>query len=940
MGSLLLVKHTSAADESSRRLSLIRPSTTPETWLVTGGAGYIGAHVVRALRAADRPVVVLDDLSTGDRAAVPDDVPLVEGSILDAPLLQRVLREHGVVGVMHLAAQKSVPASIVEPALYYRQNVEGTLTVVESMVAAGVQNLVLASSAAIYGEAAQGRVDETVLPHDLNPYGATKLVSEWVARDVARAAGLRVVSLRYFNVAGAASEHLRDRARVGLVPKVVDAVLDGRPPIVFGTDHPTPDGTCVRDYVHVEDLARAHVLAAEALLSGRCGTTYNVGSGTGVSVRQVIDAVGAATGRPVQAEDAPRREGDPSDVIACIERITAELDWRPTKGLDEIIASELVRPHAALVPVPRGRVVIISASVGAGHDGAAREWRRRLEAAGFTAEVHDFLTLLPGFVGRRISSTYEAMLHRTPWVYELIYRACEHPTGAAAVTRALLRPFQKGMARVVTDDTVAVLSTYPLSSQILGQLRLRGRLAVPAATFLTDFSVHRLWVAPGIDAHLALHELSAEQAERLGAAGVHVTGPLVPDRFRDVPAGTTRAADRARFDLPAQAPLALLVAGSWGVGDVEQTARDVIATGAATPVIVCGRNDELRARLAAADIGHPLGWVDDMPALLRAVDVLVENAGGLSSLEAMAAGVPVVTYRPIPGHGRTNAATLSEAGVTRYVTRAEDLAGALTAIIAGTEGRDQVARGRALFQDDPVSAIETMVPVDELATRRSGGSRGSAVRRWAGRGVAAAALATVMTVAGTTGAELAVAKGLNAVHTPPAGSVSVIVHPADDTALSGGTIADLHRTHAAVAVDLAYLRSQPDSVRRLADAHVPLVNAAAGPPYRTGMLRGRGAIRETAEGIRDLTGVRPRLYLSGRHLDAADLALAVSLHERFVQPTTIVSDAEAVDRVAPGQIVLLECVKNDDSLRESLAAVDERTRHEGGSLMAATSLPR
>ncbi|WP_406113387.1 MGDG synthase family glycosyltransferase [Streptomyces sp. NBC_01014] len=346
------------------------------------------------------------------------------------------------------------------------------------------------------------------------------------------------------------------------------------------------------------------------------------------------------------------------------------------------------------------RIVIISASVGAGHDGAAHELARRLEAEGFTVDRHDFLDLLPARLGKLLSGSYHRLLTWAPSGYQRIYAATEHTGGPGPVLRALFRVAQRRTLRAVPADASAVVSTYPCASQVLGGLRLRGRLSVPAITYLTDFSVHSLWVAPGIDTHLAAHAIPAGQATAQGAAGVAVSGPVTADRFAPA-TPRRRSAARARFGLPDEAPVALLVAGSWGVGPVEQVAAEIRASGTAVPVVVCGHNEALAGRLRRAGIEHVHGWVADMPALMSAADVLVQNAGGLTSLEAFASGLPVASYRCIPGHGQTNAAALHEAGLATWIREPADLAQTLTELLDGPLGRSQRAAGLALYDKGP-----------------------------------------------------------------------------------------------------------------------------------------------------------------------------------------------------------------------------------------------
>ncbi|WEO93884.1 glycosyltransferase [Streptomyces sp. FXJ1.172] len=347
-----------------------------------------------------------------------------------------------------------------------------------------------------------------------------------------------------------------------------------------------------------------------------------------------------------------------------------------------------------------GRIAVVSASVGAGHDGAAAELARRLTADGFTVDRFDLLDLLPAQLGRAVQEGYHRMLVRAPWVYQRIYSSTERAGGGGPIARALLRTAEDRVLRALPQGTGAVVSTYPGASRVLGSLRLKRRLSVPVLTYLTDFSVHPLWVADGVDVHLAAHAVPAAQARAAGARDVRVCGPVADPRFRPCDTGQrTRA--RAEFGLPQRAPLALLVAGSWGVGPVRKVARELRDCGAAVPVVVCGRNETLAEQLRADGIEHAYGWVEDMPGLMHAADVLVQNAGGLTSLEAFASGLPVASYRCIPGHGLTNAAALDEAGAAVWIRDLAGLKAALCDLIDGPLGAQQRATGLALFARTP-----------------------------------------------------------------------------------------------------------------------------------------------------------------------------------------------------------------------------------------------
>lgn len=301
------------------------------TWLITGGAGFIGAHVVRGMLAAGERVAVYDDLSTGDRKRVPDEVPFIEGSVLEAELLLTTLADLRVSGIVHLAAKKQVGESVVRPLHYYRENVQGLQTLLRAAADTGVRRFLFSSSAAVYGMPDVDLVTEDTPCTPVNPYGETKLAGEWLVRAAGRAHGMTTACLRYFNVAGAAEDDLADTGVFNLVPMVFEKLTEGGAPVVFGDDYDTEDGTCVRDFIHVEDIASAHLVIARALVDREPGSdlTVNIGRGEGVSVREMIALIGEVTGYGDAATpvSAPRRAGDPARVVASAERIHAEVGW-------------------------------------------------------------------------------------------------------------------------------------------------------------------------------------------------------------------------------------------------------------------------------------------------------------------------------------------------------------------------------------------------------------------------------------------------------------------------------------------------------------------------------------------------------------------------------------------------------------------------------------
>lgn len=312
------------------------------TVLVTGGAGYIGSHVARLLLERGSKVVIADDLSTGlpNRLANLEHVQLDLAAYDALESIRSILRVHQVDSVIHLAARKKVGESVDRPEWYYLQNIGGLANLLEAMKAESVTRLVFSSSAATYGMPDVAACREDMVCQPINPYGETKLVGEWLARASAKAWGLRVVNLRYFNVAGAGWDDLADTAVANLIPIAFAALKAGKAPVVFGDDYPTTDGSCVRDYVHVHDLADAHLSALEYLdRDVRAFDTFNVGTGQGSSVFEVLEEVRRVTGINFERVVEPRRAGDPPSLCADVTRINSELGWHAQKNLAEIVES-------------------------------------------------------------------------------------------------------------------------------------------------------------------------------------------------------------------------------------------------------------------------------------------------------------------------------------------------------------------------------------------------------------------------------------------------------------------------------------------------------------------------------------------------------------------------------------------------------------------------
>ena len=366
------------------------------------------------------------------------------------------------------------------------------------------------------------------------------------------------------------------------------------------------------------------------------------------------------------------------------------------------------RPAAARSTAPR-RVLVVTGSVGAGHDGAAYELAARLRAAGTDVDVRDYLDALPRAARHLLRDGYTLSVGRVPAVFEWLFRGIER----RGVVHRLVLAFCHLAERTVRGWLAAqrydvIVSTYPLASQTLGRLRADGRLSVPVLTYLTDPAVHRSWLHPAVDAHLTVTAAAAEQGARDYGVELQVAGPLVPEAFLRRHAPTERAALRAELGLPATGPVALVVTGSLGLGDVTASVEDLLACGVGA-LVLCGRNEGLRRRLARLEGCVALGWRDDVPALMAVCDVLVHNAGGLSFTEAYVAGLPAVSYRCIPGHGLANARVLADAGLAPWARDRAGLADALA---------DRLSLGRHVdSHPDPARLLLQVLAVDATVSR-------------------------------------------------------------------------------------------------------------------------------------------------------------------------------------------------------------------------------
>lgn len=401
-----------------------------------------------------------------------------------------------------------------------------------------------------------------------------------------------------------------------------------------------------------------------------------------------------------------------------------------------------------------------------GHDGAAHELARRLRARGLTVDVRDYLAALPFGSGWALRWLYAQQLRRAPASYSALYRVLGRP-GPLLALSIWLSTWACPRLRRWARGYDCVVATYPLAGQALGRLR-RSDAAMPLVVFLTDFSAHPLWVVDGADLHLTLHPVTAAQVRAIApAARVRVAGALVGPAFTaPTGAGDAAIALRSRLGVLPSERLALMVAGSWGVGDIEDAAREIVASGVAHPVIVCGRNELLRRRLESEGLGTPLGWVEDMATLMRASDLLVQNAGGLTALEAFAVGLPVVSYGCLPGHGRTNSVAMAEAGVASHGCRYPSLAAAL-ALLDPAAQRERAAR---VLSTDPADSI-----VDSVAAGVDEPVRSP--RRRSRSGLAVAGLTSVVLCAGaaTSGVAYAATHGVGVLRAPADANGVVVV---------------------------------------------------------------------------------------------------------------------------------------------------------------------
>jgi UDP-N-acetylglucosamine:LPS N-acetylglucosamine transferase len=559
-------------------------------------------------------------------------------------------------------------------------------------------------------------------------------------------------------------------------------------------------------------------------------------------------------------------------------------------------------PRTVVSPlVDESRILVISASMGGGHDGAGRELVRRLGARGHEALMVDFLSAFPLRTGWLVRFGYWLELRFAPWSYDATYRLWYRMPFAIQPLAAFINLLtSRRVLRWVREANAdVVVSTYPMASLVLGRARQRGKLGAPVATFITDFAVHPLWTHPGVDLHLCVHEQSAEAAAARSGRAATAPGPMVPDRFHaDLP---DRHAARQALGFDDDERLVLVVAGAWGIGDVAKTFDEVLSSGF-TPVVVCGNNEQLRRKLENRRGGHVLGWTDEMPTLMAAADVLVQNAGGLTCMEAFAAGLPVVSFEPIAGHGKDNAEKMAEAGVAAYATSAEELSPVLeraTSLV----GRAMTSKGRAMFVADPAGEVSALAaahapqPVLERTRARVG------VRR-----ITAGVAALASTYAAfTVGVGAAAAHGIGVAHAPRnTGAVYLAVRLGPNDINDANLPAALKHAHATAIVPGMLAAHQPGAVKRLQAAGVEMANGGWGRRDRVHWGRARSDLMRAPKAIHAATGQRTHDFVPQRRIDGFDLASARLVHERVVVPSVVLTPGDSVAKLHAGQVVVLD----------------------------------
>jgi processive 1,2-diacylglycerol beta-glucosyltransferase len=573
--------------------------------------------------------------------------------------------------------------------------------------------------------------------------------------------------------------------------------------------------------------------------------------------------------------------------------------------------------------------------MGAGHDGAARELRTRLEASGHRVEIVDFLDAVAFHIGPLLRWFYQVQLRLMPWSYELSYKMSPVLRAPAVIVDTWLtrRKLRRAIKEFRPD---AIVSVYPLASLVLGRMRRKKSLRVPVVTYLTDFAVHSLWVHPGVDGHLAVSELSAQAATARGGKDARARGPLVGDRFRDV--AIDRNAVRTALGLDPRDRAVLVVAGSWGVGDVVATVEAIGRSGEFHPITVCGRDERLRAELESRAYGTVIGWTDDMPALMVAADSLVENAGGLTCMEAFAVGLPVITYLPIAGHGKDNAEMMSRAGVNGYARDEAELQVLLRAMTEPGDARDRLVQaGHDLFVGDPAVEVATLAGTNDSLDRKG---RVVPLRTTAPRKTVWIAAATVAVLYSglTLGAQAVSAIGVVGVAKPPEGAArtAYLGVRLDDDQLEDPILLDsVKQLDVTVVVDALTARDHSAQLEELAASGVNIANGGWGKGTFLRWNRARNDVDKAADLISQEAGETTHEFVPSRRLDAFDRYYAGRTEQRLVVPNDTFGPEDLPARLQAHKVYLLDGRGRD--LAEMEKAMDALiTRFQRADLRAGS----
>jgi UDP-N-acetylglucosamine:LPS N-acetylglucosamine transferase len=571
--------------------------------------------------------------------------------------------------------------------------------------------------------------------------------------------------------------------------------------------------------------------------------------------------------------------------------------------------------------------------MGAGHDGAAKELRRRLEASGHRVEVVDFLDAVAFHIGPLLRWFYQVQLRMAPWSYELSYRMAPVLRAPAVMLDTWLT--RRKLKRVIKDFRPdAVVSVYPLASLVLGRMRRKKQLRVPVLTYLTDFAVHSLWVHRGIDRHLAVSEISAEAAASKGGRDARARGPLVSDKFRD--ATYDREALRTNLGLAPDDRAVLVVAGSWGVGEVVETVEAIGRSGEFHPITVCGRDDNLRAELEERGFGTVIGWTDEMPALMSAADALVENAGGLTCMEAFAVGLPVITFKPIAGHGKDNAEMMARAGVNCYARDDAELHAMLRDVTRPGPARDAlVDTARRLFVADPAVDVEELADTDHLVDRKG---RVVALRAPRGRRTATIAAASVLVLyAGLTlGAQAVSAIGVGVAKPPRHADHTAYVGVRLDHAqlTDQALLTQIRDMGVSVVVDARAANHRSVELEELAAQGVDIANGGWGKGSFLRWNRARNDVARAGNVISREAGQPTREFCPGRRLDAFDQYYSHRQKQKLVVANFTVRPETLPEHVQPGKVYVLDGRDRDPTAME-VAVADLDAQFESAGLRAA-----